>query len=501
MLKNFFPSTMTISLYNTLTRSLEEFVPLHAGRVAMYSCGPTVYNYAHIGNMRAFLFSDLLHRVLRVVGSYDVRWVMNITDIDDKTIRDSSKGANTWRAEMGAQSEDAVENLRRFTEFYADEFLQDIATLGIKRENFYKIPYATHYMASMQHLIRLIGEKGIAYERGGSVYFNVAEWRKTDTYGKLFKIDAENFQEGVRIDADEYDRESVSDFVLWKAQKDGEPAWDFEFEGKSLRGRPGWHIECSAMEQDILGLPFDIHTGGVDLCFPHHEDEIAQSKAGYGVEPTRYWVHNEFLEVEGQKMSKSLGNFYTVRDLLQKGIDALDIRWLMLSAQYSSRLNFTFAGLEAGRKARLRVQEYIYELWEKAASQAHSSAHSPRTESTNTVRSAVFSELANNLNTPKAFAELFTFMNRNAASAFDATEAASLLGFFRELNDIFDVWKFEARPDETLQIPDAVKALAEERWKARTMKNFAESDRLRGELAAHGFTVKDSKDGYTLEKA
>jgi cysteinyl-tRNA synthetase len=491
---------MTISLYNTLSRSIEEFTPLHAGKVAMYSCGPTVYNYAHIGNMRAFLFSDLLHRVLRVVGGYDVRWVMNITDIDDKTIRDSAKNADTWRGEMGAQSEDAVENLRRFTEFYAEEFLHDIEMLRIHRANFFKIPYATHYMSSMQDLIRRIGAKGIAYERGGSVYFNVAKWRTMDTYGKLFKIDFENFQEGVRIDADEYDRESVSDFVLWKGKKDGEPAWDFEFEGKNLAGRPGWHIECSAMENDILGLPFDIHTGGVDLCFPHHEDEIAQSKAGYGVEPTRYWVHNEFLEVEGDKMSKSKGNFFTVRDLLAKGIDPVDIRWLMLSAQYSSRLNFTFAGLEAGRKARLRVQEYIYDLWEKSPNSQASSNQAPSNQAT-TLRMAVFGELANNLNTPKALAELFTFINNNPASAMDTAEAASLLSFLREMNEIFEVWTFEARPEMRLEVPEAVQTLAEARWKARTMKNFAESDRLRAEIAAHGFVVKDSKEGYTLEKA
>lgn len=493
---------MTITLYNTLTRSLQEFTPLREGFVSMYSCGPTVYNYAHIGNMRAFLFSDLLHRVLRVVGGYDVRWVMNITDIDDKTIRDSAKGAATWRSEMGAQGDNLVDNLRRFTEFYAEEFLRDIETLLIHRTGFYKIPYATHYMASMQELIRLIGAKGIAYERGGSVYFNVAKWRTMDTYGKLFNIDFDNFQEGVRIDADEYDRESVSDFVLWKGQKDGEPAWDFEFEGKNVPGRPGWHIECSAMEKDILGLPFDIHTGGVDLCFPHHEDEIAQSKAGYGVEPTNYWVHNEFLEVEGEKMSKSKGNFYTLRDLTQKGIAPIDVRWLMLSAQYSSRLNFTFAGLESGRKARLRVQEYIYDIWEKLSKhEVQVPSNQVISNLADTLRTAVFSELANNLNTPKALAELFTFLNRHAASSLDIVDAAAVLSFLRELNEIFEAWTFEARPQETVHIPDEVRAIAEARWKARTMKNFAESDRLRAELANHGFVVKDSKDGYSLEKA
>ncbi len=467
----------------------------------MYSCGPTVYDYAHIGNMRAFVFTDLLHRVLRVVGGYDVRWVMNITDIDDKTIRDSSAGSAAWRAEMGAQTSDPKENLKRFTEFYAAEFIRDLDLLSIRRSNFLAMPYATHYIASMQHLIRLIAQNGVAYERDGSVYFNVGKWRTMDTYGRLFKIDFENFQEGVRIDADEYDRESISDFVLWKGQKDGEPAWEFEFEGKNVNGRPGWHIECSAMGKDLLDLPFDIHTGGVDLCFPHHEDEIAQSKAGYGLEQAQFWVHNEFLEVEGEKMSKSKGNFFTLRDLIQRGVDPTDVRWLMLSAQYSSRLNFTFAGLDAGRKARFRVQEYIYDLWENTLNATPNIASSQSSEQANTVRAAVFKELANDLNTPKALAELFTFINRNAPSTLDVATSASVLGFLQELNGIFDVWKFEARPAEMLDVSDEVKALAEARWNAKKMKNFAESDRLRGELAAHGFVVKDNKDGYTIEKA
>jgi cysteinyl-tRNA synthetase len=487
---------MNISLYNTLSRSVEEFIPIREGQASMYSCGPTVYDYAHIGNMRAFLFTDLLYRVLRVVGGYDVRWVMNITDIDDKTIRGSALGSAAWKQEMGVQSSDVIDNLKRFTEYYAAEFIRDLELLSISRSNFFAMPYATHYIASMQHLVRLIAQNGVAYEREGSIYFNVGKWRTMDTYGRLFKIDFENFKEGVRIDADEYDRENVSDFVLWKGHKDGEPAWDFDFEGKNVRGRPGWHIECSAMGNDLLGLPFDIHTGGVDLCFPHHEDEIAQSKAGYGLEQAHYWVHNEFLEVEGEKMSKSKGNFFTLRNLILRGVDPTDVRWLMLSAQYSSRFNFTFAGLDAGRKARFRVQEYIYDLWEKTSNIENVQSSTQAIA----LRTSVFKELANDLNTPKALAELFTFINRNPVSTMDATVSASVLGVLQELHGIFDVWKFEPRSTETLVAPDEVKALAEARWNAKRMKNFAESDRLRGELAAHGFVVKDNKDGYTIEK-
>jgi cysteinyl-tRNA synthetase len=489
---------MQIYISNTLTRSVESFTPAREGVVRMYSCGPTPYNYAHIGNLRAFLFPDLLQRVLRVVGGYKVQWVMNVTDIDDKTIRDSAEGSAEWRTEMGEQSADPKQNLKRFTQFYTEEFVRDIEAVGIRKSGFYKMPFATDYFSQMQDLIRRIAANGFAYERGGSVYFNVGAWRKVDKYGKLFNIDFENFQEGVRIDADEYERESVSDFVLWKGHKEGEPAWDFEFEGKNVVGRPGWHIECSAMAHEILELPFDIHTGGVDLCFPHHEDEIAQSKAGYGVEPVNYWCHNEFLEVEGEKMSKSKGNFFTLRDLLQKGIDTLDVRWLMLSVHYASRLNFTFAGLESGRKARLRVQEYIYDLWERAQGAiAPVAAH----ESAQSLRTSVFQELANDLQTPKALAELFTYLNRNPASGVDAAQASSLLGFLQELNDIFDVWHFSARPAQMLDVPPEVQHLAEERWKAKRSKNFAESDRLRGEIAALGFVVKDTKDGFALEKA
>ncbi len=501
---------MKIQIFNTLTRSIQEFTPVHPGEVTMYSCGPTVYNYAHIGNMRAFLFPDLLQRVLRVVGDYSMRWVMNITDIDDKTIRDSAPNSEAWRAEMGEQTNDPIENLRRFTEFYAEEFIRDIGMLGIRKEGFHLMPRATHYMAPMQDLIRKIAANGYAYARGGSIYFDVAKWRKTDKYGKLFEIDFDNFQAGVRIDADEYERENVSDFVLWKGHKQGEPSWDFDFNGEQLPGRPGWHIECSAMEYEVLGLPFDIHTGGTDLKFPHHEDEIAQSKAGYGIEPTNYWCHNEFLEIEGEKMSKSKGNFFMLRDLIQRGVDPIDVRWLMMSAHYASRLNFTFAGIESGRKARLRVQNYIYQLVD-GNSQSRTNDQLPMTNHqspitndkspvTNDLRNATFSELADDLNTPKALGTLFTFINQHPVATIPVSERASLLEFFTELNEIFDVWNIGKRPEEKLDIPAAVQALAEQRWTAKKARQFAEGDRLRDEIKALGFVVNDAKEGYIIEK-
>jgi cysteinyl-tRNA synthetase len=497
-----------IRLHNTLTRAVEPFVPVREGEVSMYSCGPTVYAHAHIGNFRAFLFSDLVHRVMRVVGGYRVRWVMNITDIDDKTIRDSAIGSALWRSEMGTQTADPKENLRLFTEYYATLFKEDLTALSIEQKNFFAMPYATHYIPQMQDLIQRIADRGFAYERGGSVYFDVNAWRQTDKYGKLFEIDMENFQAGVRIDADEYERESVSDFVLWKAHKDGEPAWDFAFrraDGSTttLAGRPGWHIECSAMEREILGLPFDIHTGGIDLKFPHHEDEIAQSKAGYGVEPTTCWCHNDFLEVEGEKMSKSKGNFFTLRDLQSRGIQPQDVRWLMLSGHYSTKLNFTFVGLEAGRKARSRVQDYIYDVFALPASsqvqpQAQPQASTPLASK---LRTSVFTELADDLNMPKALGALFTFMNNHPAASLQASEREAVLAFFAEFNAIVEGFTIGLRPAQTLTIPPEVEALAEARWQAKKNKQFAESDVLRQQIAALGYVVKDSKDGFTIEPA
>lgn len=488
---------MTIKLYNTLSKSVEELVPLRDGLVRIYSCGPTVYNHAHIGNMRSFLAADLLQRVCRVVGGYDVQWVMNITDIDDKTIRDSAPGSEHWQPGMGEQTSDALGNLRAFTEFYSKTFIEDISTLGISPEHLLAMPRATEFIPQMQDLIRRIMERGVAYVADGSVYFDLRAWRTQAEYGRLFAVDTENFRDGVRIDADEYERDSVSDFVLWKAQKDGEPAWDFvvNFQGAevNLRGRPGWHIECSAMGKDLLGLPFDIHTGGVDLRFPHHEDEIAQSEAGYGTDPARMWCHNEFLEVEGKKMSKSLGNYFTLRDLIAKGCDPLDLRYALMSGHYTSVLNFTFDGLAAAAKARARVQDLIYSVWDAQGTDSFDAA---------ALRASVFSALADNLHTPKALAALFSGIATMKASTLDAHSRAAVLEFFRELNGVFAVWTIGAAPaKEQLAIPDDVQQLAQQRWEAKQARNFTEADALRAEIASAGWVMKDRKDGWDLEPA
>ena len=483
-----------IYLYNSLTKTIGPFKPVDGNTVRMYSCGPTVYNYAHIGNMRAFLFADLLQRVLRTIGGYDVKWVMNITNIDDKTIRDSAPGSSVWLEEMGSQSEDLMDNLLKLTQYFEKSFLVDISYLGIKHEHFFSMPKATEFIPQMQELIRKIIKNGFAYISEGSVYFNVSEWRKKDTYGKLYKIDFENFRAGIRIDADQYEREDANDFVLWKYKKADEPFWEFEVDGVICDGRPGWHIECSAMEKELLGLPFDIHTGGVDLKFPHHEDEIAQSKAGFGVEPTIFWCHNEFLEVEGQKMSKSLGNYFTLRDLVNKGIDPLDIRFAMLSAHYGSTYNFTFDGIKSAHKARFRIQDYIYDLYK------HSNDASVNIESVDSMINETFIILATDLHTPKALAVVFTFINDNPAFTLNDDARKKALEFFSQLNNIFDVWKIEPRPIEELTIPQEITDLAEQRLKAKKDKNFTEADDLRQRIIKSGYTIKDTKEGYTLEK-
>lgn len=485
---------MQLSFYNTLTKSVQPFAPADGSNtVRIYSCGPTVYNIAHIGNMRAFLAADVIQRTVRAVGGYDVKWVMNITDIDDKTIRDSAVGSDVWLAAMGERTGDALGDLRRFTDYWSEQFLADIATLGIKSDHFLALPRATDYIVSMQQLIVRIVDAGFGYISEGSVYFNVAKYGADHEYGRLFHIDRENFREGVRIDADEYDRESVSDFVLWKGRKDQEPFWDFEIGGEQLPGRPGWHIECSAMSYELLApFPFDIHTGGVDLRFPHHEDEIAQSCAGYHVgDQALVWMHNEFLEVDGKKMSKSLGNFYTLRDVLAKGIDPLDLRYAMMATHYRSVYNFTFDGIKSAAAARMKVQDYIWDLVDITGGFEADIDDEPRE------LSKVFEALADDIHTPRALAELFTFINANPASELEPERASGLLNEFGRLNGVFGVWTASERPE--LDIPDEVLDIADERWEARLAKNWAEADRLRDELAKLGWVMKDGKDGYDLE--
>ena len=318
-----------LKLYNTLTRTVEEFHPLNPPQVRMYVCGPTVYDFAHIGNFRTFLFSDLLRRYLKYSG-YEVRHVMNITDVDDKIIQRS--------VEQGV-------TLRDYTDQYLTHFFQDFDDLGAERPE--EVLRATDHIPEMVELIGRLAERGHTYEANGSTYFRIATFPQ---YGRLSKVNLEGNVAGAseRVDADEYTKDDARDFVLWKAAKEGEPRWETTLG----HGRPGWHIECSAMSMKALGESFDLHLGGIDLVFPHHENEIAQSEGATGVPFVRYWVHAEFLMVNGEKMSKSKGNFYTYRDLIEKGYQPRAIRYLLLSAPHHKQLNFTLEGLQ-GAGARL----------------------------------------------------------------------------------------------------------------------------------------------------
>ena len=506
---------MQLRLYNTLTRSIEDFATADGSNtVRIYSCGPTVYNVAHLGNMRAFLAADLIQRTMRAVGGYQVRWVMNITDIDDKTIQNSTAGSAQWLPEMGTQTADPLENLRSLTAYYTTQFQADLDAVGINLDHFLSQPRATNFIPQMLSLVNEIAASGYAYESDGSVYFDVAAYSEHFSYGRLFAIDRENFKVGVRIDADEYDKESVSDFVLWKARKNNEPYWNLDWTdekgARSLPGRPGWHLECSAMSRDLLGpLPFDIHTGGVDLRFPHHEDELAQCCAAHSVHATgadpfseqaNVWMHNEFLEVEGQKMSKSLGNFYTLRDLIHQGLDPLDIRLAMLGAHYRSVYNYTLDGVKAASAARRKVQEFIYQAIDvvTAAGVNTHDFRSTATQSLDTPKHLfkVFDALANDVHTPKALAELYTWVGQQNILSSTTDDLVEMLRELYVVNEVFAVWTFAERPLDV--VPDDIIIIAEQRMQARVNKNWQESDRLRDVLLAEGWDVKDGKQGYEL---
>ncbi len=371
-----------IRFHNTLGRRLEDFAPAVAGEARLYTCGPTVYNTVHIGNLRTFLFEDLLKRALVFLG-YRVTHVMNLTDVDDKTIR----GAQ----EKGVPLDD-------FTAPYIDAFFSDLDTLGVARADVY--PRATRHVAEMIEMIGRLVERGHAYVSDGSVWFRIGS---DDDYGKLSGFRLDEARQGDRVASDEYEKEDVRDFVLWKGAKPGEPTWDSPWGP----GRPGWHIECSAMSAKYLGETFDIHCGGVDNIFPHHENEIAQSECATGRPFVRTWLHSEHLVVDGQKMSKSLGNFYTLPDLLARGCSPRALRHLLISVHYRQKLNFTFAGVEAAASALKRVDEFVFRVRNARESGDASEKLHRRAES---LIESFGASLADDLNISSALAALFDFV-------------------------------------------------------------------------------------------
>ena len=469
-----------MNVYNSLTRRVEELTPLADGEIRLYTCGPTVYNFAHIGNFRAYTFEDVLRRVIQFNG-LRVRQVMNLTDVDDKTI----KGANA-----------AGVALTDYTRTYKDAFFADLKTLNIQPAEVY--PAATDHIPEMIALVQKLMEKGVAYQsEDKSVYFKVREF---PGYGRLAHIDFDNQRTGLRCAADEYDKENVGDFALWKAWEpsDGPVGWDSPWG----RGRPGWHIECSAMSMKYLGETFDLHTGGIDNLFPHHENEIAQAEAATGKPFVKTWMHCAHLKVNGEKMSKSLGNFYTLRDLIEKGYTGREIRYVLVNAHYRTGLNFSFDALEDARKALARVDECVGKL-EGAAGAASGATDADAPDWAKACLDDFAAAVNDDLNLPKGFAALFSLVRETNAflqspSSRTAELAPSLLAVFRRMDDVLGVVFFGRKAAEA--VPDDVQALLDQRAAARAATDWAESDRLRDAIAARGWTVKDSREGQTCTK-
>jgi len=468
---------MPVYFYNTMSRSREEFHALTPGEVRMYTCGPTVYNFAHIGNFRAYVFEDLLHRTLKYHG-YKVTQVMNLTDVDDKTIRDS-RARNM--------------KLQDFTQIYKNAFFDDIRKLRITPAAFY--PAATDHIPDMIALIQALFDRGYAYQADDkSIYFSI---NKFPAYGKLARIDRDNQMAGVRINTDEYAKDSVADFALWKAwdEKDGDVQWDSPW-GK---GRPGWHIECSAMSMKYLGKTFDIHTGGIDNMFPHHEDEIAQSEAANGCKYVNYWLHCAHLMVDGEKMSKSAGNFYTIRDLEEKGFSGVEMRWVLIGAHYRKKLNFT---LDACEQARVTLKKFR-EMFIRLKGILTDGTAAPEYAQYIVAAVKQFGEaMADDLNISEALSAVFGLMHETNkkldAGELNAEEASLALDAFRDFNRILDVFDLEAVENV---VPANINALAEQRRDARKNKDWAASDRLRDEIKAQGWLIEDVSGGnWRLKK-
>jgi len=468
-----------IVFYNTLGRAREPLAPLVAGEVRMYTCGPTVYNHVHIGNLRTFLFEDVLRRALRWLG-FAVHQVMNLTDVDDKTI---------------AGAEKAGVSLDDYTAPFVDSFFADLDALHVERAERY--PRATTHVREMIELVERLVERGHAYVKDGSVYFRIAS---DDDYGKLSGIDLDQVRRGERVADDEYGKDDVRDFVLWKAAKPGEPSWDSPWGP----GRPGWHVECSAMSMKYLGETFDVHCGGVDNLFPHHENEIAQSESATGAPFARLWLHSEHLIVDGEKMSKSLGNQYTLRDLRDRGVDPRALRYLFLSVHYRQKLNFTFRSLAAAAAALRRVDELRFRLAHAAEAGDPDAGLAAALE---TVRADFAAALADDLNVAGALGALFVFV-REANKIVEEGRVGQgdrdrVLAALADLDRVLGVldpaeWKVGAAGEGDAGVglsDEEVEERISRRTAARADRDFAEADRLRDELAEAGIVLEDTPQG------
>lgn len=448
-----------IYFFNTLTHKKEEFKPLNPSNVGMYTCGPTVYNFVHIGNLRAYVFYDTLKRVLLANG-YKVNHVMNITDVDDKII----KGAAEQRLEIG-----------EFSKKYTEAFFEDLKKLNILTATAY--PHATEYIPQIVELISKLLDKGVAYKaQDGSVYFSIS---KFPNYGRLSGLEKRELKSGTRVLSDSYEKDNVQDFALWKAAKPGEPSWNAPFGA----GRPGWHIECSAMAMSLIGETLDIHAGGVDLIFPHHENEIAQSEAATGKKFVNYWVHNEHLLVDNSKMSKSLHNFYTLSDLEEKNIEPLALRYLYLTAHYRDKLNFTWESLKVAENALSKIKNQILNM-KMTNDKLRIGKDNPFLKN--------FTEAVNNdLNTPQAIAVMWDMLKSDIT---DGEKYSLVLEFDKVLGlDLDETPKQEP-------IPQEVVALQKERDELRQKGDFDKADETRQKIESIGYNVKDTEQGTIVYK-
>jgi len=443
---------MPLKIYNTLTRKKETFKPIKKDEVGMYSCGPTVYNYAHIGNFRTYLLNDLIRRTLTFMG-YNVTHVMNLTDVDDKTIKGSIKEGIP---------------LKQFTEKYTKIFFDDFDLLNIQRPNF--VLKATETIPEMVNIIKKLIKNGYAYKAEDGIYFSISKFKD---YGKLAQLEKSKDAKA-RVKNDEYDKENAQDFALWKfwTEADGDVFWETEI-GK---GRPGWHIECSAMSSKVLGNHFDIHTGAVDLIFPHHTNEIAQSECANGEKFVNYWIHGGFLTMPEGKMSKSLGNVIYVKTLLEKGYKPMDYRYMCLTTHYRMPLTFSEESLQSAKASLSRLKNIVKDLVDD--------------KKLNEKYLEEFTEAMNDdLNTPRALAVLWELVRDEKAE-----------GKYQTIKKMDEVFGLKLLEKEKLEIPKEIEYLAEERLSAKKSKDFKKSDEIREKLKSLGWNIKDTKDGYELEK-
>lgn len=462
---------MALRFYNTLTQEVEEFRPASDGLVRMYTCGPTVYNFVHIGNFRTFTFQDILRRWLRYRG-YRLDHVMNVTDVDDKIIINAAK---------------ENKSIEEYTATYTKAFFEDAAALRLEQPE--HVTKATQHIPAMVNAIEDLRANNCTYESEGSTYFRISSFPE---YGKLSHNDFSGMRSGARVDVDEYTKDDARDFVLWKARKGDEPYWDTPFG----QGRPGWHIECSAMAMQYLGKTLDIHAGGVDLVFPHHENEIAQSESITHKPFAKYWLHSEHLHIESQKMSKSLGNFYTLRDLLEQGYQPETIRYVLASVPYRKKLNFTFGGLTAAAKSVERLRDFELRL---ATSNLPSGRNPELTERSEEAIRQFEAGMDDDLNTAEALAAVFEYV-RAMNSALDEEkyleenrwESARVLQIF---DDVFCVLNPTAS-NEPAGLSDAqIEKLIEERNQAKKNRDFKRADELRASLLESSVVLEDTKDG------